>query len=324
MNEFLKSLKSDLLDRRLLPLVALVAVALVAAIAYAALAGGGGSTPTATSASVPTPPSQGLATSQSSSETAVAETTDGSSTQHSGSAHDPFTPLPAAKAKAKTASASKSASSSSSSSSSSSGGSSSSSGGTGSSGGSSPSAPSKPAKPKTVYRVAVLFGEVPAGSTAATVQLTPFENVKLSTPFPSAKQPLIVFRGVTAGGKTATFTIVGEVILHGGGNCLPSAAQCEAFDVGVGQSEQLEYLPAEGQPVVYELRIVSIVSSKATTASAARYLGEQSKAGRELLRRAGLVSIPDMHYSTDAGVLVFDGGGARYARAHSAARRHRR
>ena len=30
-----------------------------------------------------------------------------------------------------------------------------------------------------------------------------------------AKQPLMVFRGVTAGGKSATFTLVGEAILHG-------------------------------------------------------------------------------------------------------------
>ena len=45
MTDFLNSLKADLLDRRLLPIVALVGVALVGAVAYAVL-GGGGSTAT--------------------------------------------------------------------------------------------------------------------------------------------------------------------------------------------------------------------------------------------------------------------------------------
>ncbi len=49
MNDFLNSLKSDLLDRRLLPILALVGVALIAAVAYAVLGGGSStsSTPTA-------------------------------------------------------------------------------------------------------------------------------------------------------------------------------------------------------------------------------------------------------------------------------------
>ena len=48
MTDFLSSLKADLLDRRLLPLVALVAVGLVAAVAYAVLGGGSSAaTPTA-------------------------------------------------------------------------------------------------------------------------------------------------------------------------------------------------------------------------------------------------------------------------------------
>lgn len=38
--DFLQSLKTDLFDRRLLPLLGLVAVAFVAALAYAVLGGG--------------------------------------------------------------------------------------------------------------------------------------------------------------------------------------------------------------------------------------------------------------------------------------------
>jgi hypothetical protein len=322
MNEFLSSLKADLLDRRLLPLVALVAAGLVAAVAYVALGGGGSSaTPTAGLATAPATASSGVAISQTNPEKAVAETTSGTSTQRGGAVHNPFTPLPEPKAKKASSASSTSTSSSSTKSSSSSSSSS-------SSGGSSPTTPATPAKPSTpatIYHVAVLFGVLPVGATAQTVQLTPYENLKLLTPLPSVKQPLIVFRGVTAGGKTAIFTLVSEAILHGNATCRPNATQCEAIDLQSGQAEQLEYLSATGQPVTYELRIVSIVSSKASSAAVKSILGHESKVGRELLNHAGLDAVPGLRYSPQRGVLVFAGHPAFGAHAHAAAHgRHRR
>jgi hypothetical protein len=338
MTDFLNALKADLLDRRLLPLLALVGVALAAALAYAVLGGGStAATPTAAVSTAPaTAASSGLAISHTTPEKAVAETTSGVSVQHRGAAHNPFALLQgAAKSTASTAASSAGSSttsaSSGSSTSSTTSGSSSSSQGTGGSGSTTPSQPStpatpakpaKPAKPQTVYHVAVLFGVVPAGAATQSVQLTPYENLKLLTPLPSAKQPLVVFRGVTVGGKSATFTLVGEAILHGNAACLPSATQCQAIDLKPGESEQLEYLPPSGQTVVYELRIVSIASSNASTASVKSLLRGESKAGRELLRRAGLVAIPDLHNSSLVGVLVFGGHPAFAAPAHTA--RHRR
>jgi hypothetical protein len=49
----------------------------------------------------------------------------------------------------------------------------------------------------------------------------------------------------------------------------------------------------------------------------------ESKAGRELLEHAGLVTVPDLRYSSQAGVLVFAGHPAFAARARAAARRRR-
>ena len=54
MTDFLGSLKADLLDRRILPILVLLGVALVGALAYAVL-GGGGSTATATGQVSPAP-----------------------------------------------------------------------------------------------------------------------------------------------------------------------------------------------------------------------------------------------------------------------------
>ncbi len=318
MNEFLGSLKADLLDRRLLPLVALVAAGLVAAIAYVVLDGGSSAaTPTAAAPSVSSSTAAGLETSQKTPETAVAEVTSGAAVQHHGDARNPFLPLSQPKAKTATTSTSSSSSTTSSSSSTSSSGAA-----TGSSGGSTPSTPSTPtkpstpAKPKTIYHVAVMFGQLPV---AATTPLTPYENLKLLTPLPSSTQALIVFRGVTAGGKSATFTLVGEAILHGEGSCLPSATQCEAIDLQSGKAEQLEYLSSTGQVLSYELKVTSITSEKASTASVKYALHGESKAGRELLSHDGLMAIPYLHYSADAGVLVFASRGAFAARAHASA-----
>ncbi len=319
MTDFLNSVKADLLDRRMLPLVAVVVVVLLAAIGYAVFGGASSSTTrTAAASRGPAVATSTLAISQSTHEEAVAETTAG--TQHSGKAHNPFTPLTHPKSTASSASASTPASSSSSSSSSSSGSSSKGAEPTPAT----PTKPAAPAKPKTVYHVAVLFGAVPAGAAPQSAQLTPYENLKLLTPLPSAS-PLIVFRGVTAGGKSATFTLVGEAILHGNGSCLPSASQCQALDLRPGQAEQLEYLPPTGVAVVYELRVVSIASSKASAAAAGNVLRGESKAGHALLSSAGLGLLPFLRYSSQPGVLVFAPHRASAAHAHAARhRRHRR
>jgi hypothetical protein len=329
MSEFFNSVKADLLDRRMLPLVAVVVVVLVAALGYAVFGGGSSSTTRVVAVSTGSAPVTGLATSPATHEEAVAETTNGTSAQHGGKAHNPFTPLPEPKSKTAASSTSAVSSTSATSAPSSSSSSGSSAKGSGESAPAPAPKPATPSKPKTVYHVAVLFGVVPVGATPQTVQLTPYENLKLLTPLPST-QPLIVFRGVTAGGKSATFTLVGEAILHGNGACLPSTSQCQAVDLHPGQAEQLEYLQPDGQIVTYELRVVSIASSKATAASLGKVLRGESKFGRALLASNGLVALPFLRYSSQSGVLVFSAPRASAsrstaARARDAAHpRHRR
>lgn len=337
INEFFTALVADLRDRRFLPFVALVSIGLVAAIAYAALAGGSSATPPP-SAPVPGRGLTGIVATQAKPETAVAETTNGAAEQRSGKVHDPFKLLPGAeKTEASTANSSATSSSTSSSGGASEAGSGKAQAGSGKSEAgagkaeagsgeaeSKPTKPATPSKPKTVYHVAVLFGIVPSGAAPLiTTTLTPFQSLKLFTPLPSVKQPLLVFRGVTAGGKAATFTLVGEAILHGQAACLPNATQCQAIDLQKERYEQLEYLTPAGEVVTYELRIVSISSTKASTASFHSFLRSQSKAGRELLRNAELLDIPLLHSSSQPGVFVFAAQAAHAARAHTAAGRGR-
>jgi hypothetical protein len=328
MNDFLSSVKADLLDRRMLPILALVGAALLAALAYAQL-GGGGSTSPPVSTGSPAPaiaPPSGIAVSPAPSSTGqpVAETTSGSA-HRAGATRNPFAPLPGAKAAnaASSAAAGSTTSSSSSSTSSSSTTTSPESGGGSSSGGATPTPEAKkPAakeKSQTVYHVAVRFGTAPAGTPPLTAQLTPYDDLKRQQPLPDAKQPLIVFRGVIAGGKSATFTLVGEAILRGVAVCLPSASQCQAINLRPGQTEELEYIPLGGSAITYQLQIVSITSSKASASAARRSFKGQSKTGLELLRHAGLTALPGLRYSRAKGVLVFKSRHASAARAHVAA-----
>jgi hypothetical protein len=336
MNEFLASLKADLLDRRMLPILVVLGVALAGALAYAALGGGGASTPTPVASSVAPPSASAPASSISASASTagavqpVAETTSGSVHRSAGAARNPFAPLPGAKAAAAAESAATSAPSTTTSPASTTGAGSGAGAGSESStpttGGSEPTkteskpevkAAPKKAKKQTVYRVAVLFGAVPAGSPVPAANLTPYENLTRQQPLPSVAQPLVVFRGVIAGAKSATFTLVGEAILRGSAVCRPSTAQCQAIDLQLGETEELEYVPPEGAPVVYQLKLVSITASKASALAARRAYASQFKGGMQVLRTVGLQALPGLHYSSVDGVLVRAKHLTLAARAHA-------
>ncbi len=333
MNDFLGSLKADLLDRRMLPLLVLVAAALAGALAYAVLGGGSSSAPSAASSTVAplssTATNSSISVSPSSAGTAqpVAETTSGAAHRSSGASRDPFKALPGSAASsgaAKSEVASTTGTTPASSTSSSAAGSSASSETSAPAGsGETTKTESKPApskaKTQTAYRVAVAFGAVPAGSPVPAPNLTAYANLTRQQPLPSVTQPLVVFRGVIAGGKSASFTLVGEAILRGTGVCRPSTTQCQAIDLKLGETEELEYVPPEGAPVVYQLRLVSVTTSKITASAARRAFTGESKAGSRLLNSIGLSALPGLRYSSAHGVLVFAGHPAFAARAHVAA-----
>jgi len=319
MNDFFSSLKSDLTDKRFLPILAVLGVALIAAVAYAVLGSGGSSTGTpptpssaATSATV-TKGSVAITAAPENTSQAVAETTSGAS-KHSGPSRDPFTPLPEAKAK----SASSSSSSAKSASSTTNGGSSSgSSKSTSGSGGTTPATPPKPvATAKKIYihyHVTAQFGVVPApvaGAPAQPAQLKTYADMPLNEPLP-ANEPQLVYVGVqVSNGKDAAFALTGAAILHGSATCKPSPTQCQAILLAPGQSETLEVLGATGQTTIYELKVISVsktVSESASTARAhgarartARVRGE-SKVGRALVRRAGLSGLYRRYATTVTG-----------------------
>ncbi|HEX4837834.1 MAG TPA: hypothetical protein VFV03_04855, partial [Solirubrobacteraceae bacterium] len=107
---------------------------------------------------------------------------------------------------------------------------------------------------------------------------------------------------VTASGHGAVFELVAPPILHGSGICLPNASECQTIDLEVGHTEELEYVEANGQVVVYELKVVSI-TKKSGGASAARVkrgakaaLAVRKARAEQAIGRASAVrSWPDAH-----------------------------
>ncbi len=280
MTEFLQSIKSDLLSRRMLPLLIALGVALVVAVGYAFTGGSAGSGPKV-SASLPaastggpagTTGSLSVSVAPANPEQAVSETPGGVHYQSQDPTRDPFVPLPAPKVATSTSSSKSSGSSGTSSSGGSSSGGGSSGTGKGN-GGSAPPAPapakpSKPAKPQNPYTVAVLFG-LPSSTPGQTTTLVPYPSLSLRQPLPSKQDARVVFERVTSDGKGAIFKLVVPPILHGTGICLPSTSECQTIDLEVDRYEVLEYVEANGQSVTYELGVVSITKNSGT-ASAAR------------------------------------------------------
>jgi len=331
VGDFLAGLKEDLLGKRMLPVLVVLGVVLIAAVAYAVLGGGSSAAPGragSVSASVPAGASAAIGDVTVSQAPAnpnqpVSETTEGTSKQHHGVAHDPFTPLP--EAKKATASSTNSSSTSSSAGPS-----------TKPSAGSTPSAPSSggttpttpkettPAKPKVYvhYHVTAQLGVVPVvaeGAPEQPAQLKTYKDMALDEPLPGKANPQLVYLGVVLRtGKEALFGLTGAAILHGSGSCQPSATQCQAIDLQVGQSERLEVVEADGSTVTYELKLVSIDKSisNASTARVRNAFRAQAKAARELARRAPKLS--ELRYSPWGGGFVFAGHPAFAAKAHVA------
>ena len=326
ITNMLNSIKADLTSRRLMPVVALLCVLLLAAIGFAVI--GGKSTPTSTAslpgASAVTPTAPGPAVSQSSPTTdeAVAETTNAVS-PHGASSRDPFKPLPGSgesEKSSKTSSSSAQPSSSASSSSSAATSKTASSSTTPAPAKTSTPTPKPKPKPKPkapVYQTTVLMGVAPTPPQPASPQT--YQDVKRLQPLPNAQDPRIAFMGVSQTGKGAIFSLISEPILKGPAACLPSASQCEAIDLAVGVVEELEYIEADGQPVVYQLQVQSITKVEQSATTAHKANSSISAAGRQLIDSGQLVTLRGMRYSPSAGVLVLlEGQKAFAAKAHAA------
>jgi hypothetical protein len=312
MTEFLQSLKSDLLSRRLLPFVALSAVALIAAVGYAVTGGSSGPAPTSSGVAQSAPGPSGVATlpvtvAPANPNQAVSETPGGSHYQSQGPTRDPFTPLPsppAAKSAASSAPAKSSGSTSTGSPSSGTGRSGSGSGGSG--GGSVAPVPPKPT-PQPIHA-----GLTSTQSYGVALSLTTFagdlntiDSLERLSVLPSEQQPLLVYLGVLKGGRDALFLVQPGTVVSGPGTCAPGPSDCEILSLAQGRIESLAVSTASGTSNVALFSVTSIkVDQHASVASANRARREASAVGQALLKASTLPALPLFEYQPNVGAVV--------------------
>jgi hypothetical protein len=90
-------------------------------------------------------------------------------------------------------------------------------------------------------------------------------------PLGGQEDPMLVFLGVKADGRTLRFLLPSDVLAGGDGACRPSKATCEALEGRAGDQLKLARLNEDGSITGYVVRIVSIERTgsaelKATTA----------------------------------------------------------
>jgi hypothetical protein len=117
---------------------------------------------------------------------------------------------------------------------------------------SAPRSETSPAKDQswTLYSLSMRFGK----DTSARLRT----NVARLTPLPSAKQPDVMFMGVMAGGKQAVFALGAGVGHTGPGLCRPDRTRCSAIVLKAGQTEQITIPSASGAARQVVLRVVRI------------------------------------------------------------------
>ncbi len=172
-----------------------------------------------------------------------------------------------------------------------------------------PSTPSAPATPRVAeidggYRVDVTFG--PADSAKARTDLTRLN------PLSTLEAPLALYMGVKDDRSTAIFALLSDVTATGDGTCRPSADDCQVVGLKVGDAELLEVTMSDGSVAGYQLQVDKVAQKTLDTAAAGRASRHrESETGRGLLRSAIAASpntyVGNYRYSVGPAVLVKTG-----------------
>ena len=317
----IKSIITELREKKLLPIVGLLVVALVA-IPMLLMNSGSSSTPPASpSASVP-PPSLATALPAVSVTAAPQRPLRGPSRnpfeQIGGTAIHSVT-VSASKATATAAAAGSSSTSSSGSSSSSGGSTSSSSGSSGSSGSSTNSSsgssggssgggspiPVKPVKPAPSGLSATQSYNVELAITNSSGGLNTIDPLERLSVLPNNRQPLLVELGVLKGGNKVLFLVQPRAVVNGPGTCIPGPGDCEILELGQQQIETLGVALPGGDQVVSDFAVTGITAANhPSVAAAQRARRQKSPFGQALVNASSSAALPLFPYVPALGVIV--------------------
>jgi hypothetical protein len=171
-----------------------------------------------------------------------------------------------------------------------------------------PSAPSygggstptkKPAATKSVWQVDLRFGQ--AGNQKV------HHNVLRLSPLPSGSNPFFIFLGILADGKTAAFLVSSDATANGDGKCKPSPTQCDTIEMRAGDTEFFDVTMGNSTVIQYELDLLKVSHTKVTSSAAAHSARRMSRTGHSVvqeLKAEGRASVKHYIYSYSSGLLV--------------------
>jgi hypothetical protein len=151
-----------------------------------------------------------------------------------------------------------------------------------------------------VWRVNLRFGE--AGNQKVR------HDIPRLTPLPSATDPFFIFLGVLSDHKTAVFLVSSDATATGDGKCKPNPTQCDTIEMKAGDTEFFDVAQGNAGVVQYELDLIKVfhdkVKGKAASARASRRVSKGGKTVVHELKAEGDQSMGRYIYSYKRGVLV--------------------
>jgi hypothetical protein len=154
-------------------------------------------------------------------------------------------------------------------------------------------------KPTQAYDVAMAI----TNSSGGLDTVDPLQRL---SPIPSAQQPLLVELGVAQDGNHVLFVVQPGALPTGPGTCTPGPIDCEILSLGQDQTEQLSARQGSiGASQVALFAITSITAANyGSDAAADKVRRETSSAGRALLNKSSYPTLSLFQYEPSVGSVV--------------------
>lgn len=163
-----------------------------------------------------------------------------------------------------------------------------------------------PAQDLEVWSVDYSFGQ---GVNAKT-----YHNALRLQPLPSASSPVIQYLGITKAHHRAAFLIWGSATATGDGVCLNGQTPCQVVELRPGSTEFLDVAVPGSGTVQFELDVLAVRSHKAASLDAATKAHLlQSAPGVKLIKTSTATALAKLKYSVRLGLLVVNKAAAARA-----------
>jgi hypothetical protein len=151
--------------------------------------------------------------------------------------------------------------------------------------------------PKDSYRVVMRVQD------ATGVHIVP--SVTRLSALPSAATPLAVYLGVLKGGRAVEMAMSRNALVQGPGQCLPSVADCQVLELKPGQVELLAMRTAAG-PIAQGIIAVTGVGvvHHSSRKAALKVRALEAPGGRALLRQVAAPVLAKLQYTQSLGAVL--------------------